>query len=186
MTIELVKPSLSILEPYIEALRRGWSPDNVRGIAAAKEQLRKIEQDAEAFVGGLDDPNALGEPIALPDGSTVPRLPGFVRWIWDGDFAGSIGFRWQPGTSSLPSYVLGHVGYAVVPWKSGRGYATRALALLLPAVRERGLDYIELTTEPGNVASQKVILSNGGRLLGHFQKVAAYGEADALLFRIVL
>ena len=57
--------------------------------------------------------------------------------MWDGEFCGSIGFRWQPGTSTLPPYVLGHIGYAVVPWKRGRGYATQALALLLPEARKR-------------------------------------------------
>jgi predicted acetyltransferase len=78
------------------------------------------------------------------------------------------------------------VGYAVVPWKEGRGYATQALALLLPCVREQGLRYIELTTQPDNLASQKIILSNGGRLIGRFRKAAAYGGTEALLFRIDL
>jgi len=41
--------------------------------------------------------------------------------MWDDEFAGSIGFRWQPGTSALPPHCLGHIGYAVVPWKQGRG-----------------------------------------------------------------
>src|SRR2546430_6881442 len=35
----------------------------------------------------------------LPDGSVVPRLPGYRKWIWDGEFCGVIGFRWQPGRS---------------------------------------------------------------------------------------
>ena len=39
----------------------------------------------------------------LPDGTCVPRLPGYQRWMWDGAFAGSIGFRWQYGTVELPS-----------------------------------------------------------------------------------
>jgi hypothetical protein len=68
MKIELLKPSLETLNRYVEALERGWSPDNVRGFAAAEEQLRKIEHDAAAFVDGLDDPNAVGDPIVLPDG----------------------------------------------------------------------------------------------------------------------
>ena len=60
--------------------------------------------------------------------------------MWDGEFCGSIGFRWQPGTSALPPYCLGHIGYSVVPWKQRRGYATKALALLLPDARKEGLD----------------------------------------------
>ena len=26
----------------------------------------------------------------MPDGSFVPRLPGYRRWLWDGKFCGSI------------------------------------------------------------------------------------------------
>lgn len=186
MTVELIKPSLETLDRYVAALEKGWSPDNVRGIVATEEQLRKIARDPAAFVESLDDPHALGGPITLPDGTKMPRLPGFVRWVWDGDFAGSIGFRWRPGTSELPPYVLGHVGYAIVPWKAGRGYATQALALLLPMARDQGLDYLDLTTEPDNIASQRVILMNGGRLLGRFPKAASYGGTDCLRFRIDL
>jgi predicted acetyltransferase len=52
--------------------------------------------------------------VALPDGTMVPRLPGFWRWLWDGEFCGSIQFRWQPGTPDLPPTCLGHIGYSVV------------------------------------------------------------------------
>jgi predicted acetyltransferase len=60
--------------------------------------------------------------------------------------------RWQPGTAELPSYVLGHVGYSVVPWKRRRGYATAALAELLTQIPALGLPYLELTTDADNIA----------------------------------
>ena len=75
----------------------------------------------------------------LPTARSSSACPGFNRWIWDGTFCGMIGFRWQRGTSELPPHVLGHIGYTVVPWKQGRGYATQALKLLLPEARARGL-----------------------------------------------
>lgn len=186
MTVVLLRPALEELPSYKEALERGWSPDNVRGKAAADEQLQKIANDPAAFVASLDDPEGKGAPVKLPDGSTVKRLPGFVRWIWDGEFCGSIGFRWQPGTSDLPWYVLGHIGYAVVPWKQGRGYATAALRLLLPEARIQGLRSVDFTTDPDNIPSQRVITSNGGVLLERFTKDAVYGGGEALRFRIVL
>src|SRR5262249_34827519 len=133
--LSLIVPSLAELDAYADALRRGWSPDNIRLEAAAREHLEEIEKDAAAFVARADDRDAEGGPISLPDGSQVARLPGFVRWLWDGEFCGQIGFRWQPGTEALPPHCLGHIGYAVVPWKRSRGYATRALALLLPEAR---------------------------------------------------
>ena len=184
--LQLLVPALAQLDAYADALRRGWSPDNVRLQEASREELELIAEDRADFVAMLDDREAKGGPITLPDGSQVPRLPGYRRWIWDGEFCGSIGFRWQPGTAALPPHCLGHIGYAVVPWMRRRGYATRALALLLPEARKEGLDYVELTTDPDNLPSQKVITANGGVLVKRFRKEPAYGEADALLFRIPL
>jgi predicted acetyltransferase len=156
--MELVVPALPYLASYTDALQRGWSPDNTRLEAAPREELEKIAADPAAFVASLDDREAKGGDIALPDGSTVPRLPGFRRWMWDGDFCGSIGFRWQSGTEALPVHVLGHIGYTVVPWKRRRGYATRALSLMLAEARREGLAWVELTTDIDNEPSQKVIL----------------------------
>ncbi|WP_225773728.1 GNAT family N-acetyltransferase [Inquilinus sp. Marseille-Q2685] len=185
MTVDLIVPSLDHLPGYADALRRGWSPDTVRK-EAAREQLERIARDPAGFVASLDDPEARGGPITLPDGSTVPRLPGFHRWLWDGAFCGSVNIRWQPGTAALPAHVLGHIGYSIVPWKQGRGYATRGLALLLPEARALGLPYVELTVDPDNLASQRVILANGGRLVERFRKAEAYGGAESLRFRIDL
>src|ERR1700716_621507 len=146
--MELVRPALDYLPEYASALKRGWSPDNVKGVAAAVEELAEIDKDSQAFIDQLTDRDAKGPPIVLPDRSFAPRLPGYRLWLWDGEFCGSIGFRWQPGTSSLPAHVLGHIGYAVVPWKRRRGYATRALALMLVEARKEGLAHVELKTNP--------------------------------------
>jgi predicted acetyltransferase len=186
MTMKLISPSLGHLPGYLAALEQGWSSDNIRGAEAAKEQVAKITENAAAFVDGLEDIDAKGEPLTLPDGSTIPRLPGYHRWMWDGEFCGTIGFRWQPGTSALPAHVLGHVGYAVVPWKRGRGYARQAVKLLLPEIRERGLAHIEVTTDRDNIASQRVIVSCGGELVERFRKPEAFGGTEALRYRINL
>ena len=183
--MHLVWPDATRLPSYVDALRRGWSPDSLRPEAAA-EELARIEVDAAGFLAEQVDREAKGPPVELPDGSTVPRLPGYRRWMWDGEFCGTIGFRWQPGTTDLPPHCLGHVGYSVVPWKRRRGYATRALAELLADVRPEGLAFVELTTDVGNVASQRVIEANGGALVERFRKPAAYGDAESLRYRIAL
>ena len=182
----LVKPSIERLRAYVDALERGWSPDTIRLAKVTREQLNEIRQDADAFVEGLDDPDARGAPIPMPDGSFAPRLPGIRRWMWDGEFSGSIGLRWSPGTPVLPPTCLGHIGYAVVPWKRGLGYATAALAQILPEARKLDLPYVELVTDVDNLASQRVILANGGTLVEPFQKARAQGGGDALRFRIEL
>jgi predicted acetyltransferase len=184
-TIELVWPDAQYLPGYVHALRQGWSPDNLRP-QTALDHLARIETDPTRFLREQVDREAKGPPITLPDNSTVPRLPGYSLWMWDGEFCGSIGLRWQPGTTELPSYCLGHVGYSVVPWKRRRGYATRALQLLLPYARAEGLAYIELTTDADNLPSRRVIESNGGTLVERFRTSIEYGGAESLRFRIVL
>ena len=57
------------------------------------------------------------------------------RWLWDGVFCGNILLGWASGTEALPPHGLGHIGYAVVPWKRRRGYATRALGEMLQEAR---------------------------------------------------
>jgi predicted acetyltransferase len=122
----------------------------------------------------------------MPDGTTRPRLPGRFLWVWDDAFCGSFSLRWVNGTSELPDYCLGHIGYSIVPWKRRRGYATAALARVLDEARKVGLQSVQLTTDPANEPSQKVIKANGGRLVGPRQKHSAYGDADELLWRIEL
>lgn len=185
--LRLVRPAAEHLAGYADALRRGWSPDNVRGAAAAQEMLQALQDDPTGLLALMDHPQGGGPPVVLPDGSRVPRLPSLTRWLWDDEgFAGSIGLRWPADRGALPAHVLGHIGYAVVPWKQRRGYATRALALLLPLARSQGLAFVEITTDEGNLASQRVITRNGGVLVGRFAKVAAHGGTAALRYRIPL
>jgi predicted acetyltransferase len=184
--MRLVWPAREYLASYVAALERGWSPDNIRGEAAAREQLEKIAADPDGFVASLVDREATGEPITLKDGTTVPRLPGYQMWIWDGEFCGSIGARWQPGTEALPPTCLGHVGYSVVPWKQRRGLATAALREILPALAAEGLRYVEITTDPDNMPSRRVIEANGGVLVEAFTKPASLGGTPGLRYRISL
>jgi len=185
--VELVRPARLYLDGYIDALQRGWSADNVRGAAAAREELTAIERDPDAFLAGCEDLEAKGPPLTMPDGTTMNRLPGYRRWLWDGAFCGSIGFRFQRGTSALPpGFPFGHIGYAVVPWKRRQGYATRALALLLEEIRPFGLHSVLLTTDVDNRPSQRVIENVGGLLVERFEKPAYVGGGPALLWRIDL
>lgn len=183
--MELVRPAAEHLPSYFAALWRGWSPTFAEA-GIDQVEIARVSADPEGFLALQEDREALGGPIPMPDGSTVPRLPGFHRWMWDGEFAGAIGLRWQPGTQELPPTCLGHIGYGVVPWKRGRGYATQALAAMLPLAAAEGLRHVEITTDLGNVASQKVIRANGGGTPLRFTKPDVHGGGEALLFRIDL
>ena len=185
-TMTLEWPSLELIHGYTDALKRGWSPDNLRSEAAAREALEGIESDPATFVASLVDKEAKGAPVELPDGTTTKRLPGYHRWIWDGGYCGTISIRWQPGTEELPPTCLGHIGYAVVPWKRNRGYSTRALGLLLPEAKELGMHHVIITTDPENLASQKVIHANGGVLQERFELPDGYGMPVGLRYKIDL
>jgi predicted acetyltransferase len=183
--VQLVWPAPEYLRSYCEALARGWSPNNLRP-EVAQEELAAIRQDPDAYFAAIVNFQGGGPGVTLPDGTVVPRLPGYRKWMWDGELCGSIQLRWQPGTQDLPPYCLGHIGYSVVPWKQRRGYATRALALLLPEARARNLEYVEITTSWDNIPSQKVIRANGGVLVEEFEKLASLGGGRELRFRIAL
>jgi predicted acetyltransferase len=182
---QLIRPARAYLDAYRASLETGWSANNIRPEAAA-EELQAIAKDPDAFVASLDDPDARGADIQLPDGSFVKRLPSFRRWIWADGFCGSIGLRWQQGTNALPPTCLGHIGYAVVPWRRGEGLATFALGAILPEARAVGLTAVDLTANPENIASVRVIEKNGGQLVTHRDKLPALGDGKEALFRIGL
>ena len=159
----MIEPSLDQLSGYTAALKAGWSPNTARNVS--RQQLAAIWQDAGEFLRGLVEHE--GRTMMLDDGSEVPRLPRRVFWIWDGEFCGTINLRFIPGTLDLPPYISGHLGYAVVPWKQKRGYATQALALLLPVAQGLGLPRVLAVCDASNTASRRVIEINGGVAAGH-------------------
>jgi predicted acetyltransferase len=183
--MELRWPSAIELPGYIDALERRWSPNTIDPDAGIAE-LERLRRDPDACLASLVDREAAGPPIPLPDGSTAERIPGFRKWMWDGEFCGTIGLRWVPGTEELPPHVLGHVGYSVVPWKRRRGYATAAVLAITADAAAEGLRWIEITTDVDNVASQGVIEGAGGSLVGRFSHPAEYGGRACLRYRVEL
>jgi predicted acetyltransferase len=181
VTLEI--PSRDKLPRYVAALERRWSPHTMRD-EVIDEELAEIARDADAVLAHQVDRATAGGPVTLPDGSKVARLPGLRLWIWDGDFCGMINLRWQKGTSELPPHVLGHIGYGVVPWKRGRGYATQALGLMLRQARREGLAEVVVSTDPDNIASQRVIEANGGVERELFTRPAAYGHSPGVRYRV--
>ena len=66
------------------------------------------------------------------------------------------------------------------------GYATAALRLILPEAKELGLPFVEITTDPENLASQRVIEAVGGMLYERFTKPPQFGGKPGLRYRIAL
>ena len=57
---------------------------------------------------------------------------------------------------------------------------------LLKEARAMALPYVEITTDPDNLPSQKVILAAGGKLHERFNKPPQFGGHPCLRFRIAL
>ncbi len=179
MPFSLVVPASEHLASYAAALETGWSPNTLRDVSG--EHLASLRADADGFLESLVPKP--GETIALPDGRMVERLPGCVRWMWDGEFAGSINFRHVPGTEALPEHVLGHIGYAVVPWKRRRGYARQALGMMLAVAREAGMARVEVCCDSENAISRRVIERNDGVLIRRLPNPHREGRTE-LVFRL--
>jgi predicted acetyltransferase len=166
MFFGLAEPQAAMLESYADALKRGWSPNNVRDVSG--EQLEAIAADLTAVTG----------MYALPDGSAAEQLSSMVCWMWDGEFCGVISLRYKPGTSDLPPHVAGHIGYAVVPWKRKHGYASKALKQMLTEAQLLGQPEVFITTDPDNIASRIVIERNGGQRAGTWSHPSVHGGAE--------
>ncbi|MHC5267899.1 GNAT family N-acetyltransferase [Enterococcus sp. LJL98] len=58
----------------------------------------------------------------------------------------------------------GHIGYVIRPTERGKGYAKILLEKLIQESKEKGIKQVLLTCYENNMASKKVIESNGGKL----------------------
>lgn len=60
----------------------------------------------------------------------------------------------------------GHIGYSVVPFERRKGYGTEILKQMLEKIntshKELNLDRVLVTCNEDNIASEKIILNNGG------------------------
>src|SRR6185312_5022517 len=83
MTLRLVPPSLAGLPQYAAALEAGWSPSTTHDVSGS--QLAALRADATAFLTELTRQDGT---IQTASGAIVPRLPGAVFWLDDGEFCG--------------------------------------------------------------------------------------------------
>ena len=98
-------------------------------------------------------------PKPFPDGY-VPQ--GVWWWVAGDKYLGRAAIRHR-----LTPHLLvegGHVGYEVRPSARRRGHATAMFAAALPLAAALGIDPAHVDCDADNVASRKVIESNGGRL----------------------
>ena len=113
----------------------------------------------------LESPEAFADFIAAQRLEDAPRPSTYVPctelWMADGEeHLGRISLR-----HTLTDLLLtwgGHIGYSVRPSARRRGYATQALAGMLPVCAGLGIDPALVTCDTDNVASRRTIEKNGG------------------------
>ena len=88
--------------------------------------------------------------------------------------------------SDLGGAFAEHLHWSMIFWIN-LPLAAGALALLLPEAKAEGLTAVDLTVEPHNTASRRVIEANGGVFVETFVAPAVYGaHRDGLRYRIAI
>ncbi|HEY7257824.1 MAG TPA: GNAT family N-acetyltransferase, partial [Gaiellales bacterium] len=147
---------------------------------------------------------ASGDPD-IPTGTTVPAAytpAEGAAWIerqWGRAETGegiSLAITDAPSDEALGAAVLlakpqrgsASLGYWMIPRARRRGLATRAVGLLVRwAVGDGGLHRVEAVVEVGNVASQRVLETNGFQREGQLRSYLSFrkGRADALMYSLL-
>lgn len=83
-------------------------------------------------------------------------------WVEDTKFIGRIDIRHRL-TDALKKFG-GHIGYEIRKCERGKGHGRNMLKAVLSHVKEMGIEKALITCDSTNIASQKVILSAGGKL----------------------
>jgi len=180
----LVVPSPERLPSYLDAVRRGWEGERV--LFGSNEALLALAaQDPQLVLVQMQDRSAEGVRY-FEDGTIAARVPALFRWVWDGEFVGSIELRLPREGEEQVLDEIGHIGYGTVEWKRGRGYATKALSLMLALAIAEGMTDVELVTDTDNVGSHRVVTNNGGVLVDEFQQVERLGGGRVFRWRIDL
>jgi predicted acetyltransferase len=150
--VELVAPCTRFQESFLRALTNYQAEG--RYLDLDRDQL---EADFAAYIAKLA---AQANP-ELPVPSR--RVPETTLWyVSSSEFLARISIRhWL--TPRLRRFG-GHIGYDVAPTARRQGHATRVLALAIPVARDLGIDQALLTCDVDNIASRKVIETNGGVL----------------------
>lgn len=163
-------PTLS--EPLVEVHRSflaAMAEFRAEGRGGADDHS-SVGTDHRSWAGRWESPEAFARYVASVRADALeetPRKPGWVPqttlwWVDGAEYLGRIDIR----TRLTPALRErgGNIGYDIRPTARRRGHATAMLRAALPVARRLGLAEVLLTTDPDNLASQKVIRANGGEL----------------------
>jgi len=157
---------------------RAFTPADVTGIAAACQ-----DADIARFI-----------PL-IPRPYTDDHARAYVEMVssWDAGERRAFAIVDESSDELLGSIdvrlgEIGSIGYWVAPAARGRGVATGALELVSRwAVHEQGVERLELTTHPDNIASQRVAEKAGFQREGVLRAHTRFSEGrrDSMMFSLL-
>jgi predicted acetyltransferase len=179
---ELMSPTPDVHRSFLDALTEHQAEgahldlDRVR-LADAEEFGRYVA----ALTADVEHPGESDRYILATghEPADPPQTEGYVPqstlwWVDGAEYLGRIAIRHRLN-DALRRHG-GHIGYEVRPSARRRGHATAMLTAALPRAAALGIDPAWLDCEAANIASQRVIEKNGGRLVGE--------EGGSLFFRV--
>ena len=125
-------------------------------------------EQGRAFISRQAQRIESGEGVSLAIADALTGVAFGLTWL---------AVRPQPDVMGL--------GYWVVPSARGRGFGTRAVRLAVGwALCDLGMARVEAWVEPGNVASQRLLIAAGFTREGVLRSFLSFndGRTDALVF----
>lgn len=144
--IRLLKPTLKYKKSFQNALRE-FSKEGSKeaDLSNVQEYIKKSREYAK--------------------GKNLPKgyVPSSTYWLIDNEqFIGRASIRHYLN-NNLKKYG-GHIGYIIRPSKRKKGYGTQILKLALLKAKKLGIKKALITCDDSNIASQKIIENNNGKL----------------------
>ena len=150
--MKLIRPSVNYKNEYFEYIEEIKKNNDQKKIGYAMWNENETFENMWIRIEKMQDSSKL---IGM-------MKPTSVFWIVnDNKIVGSMNLR--ESLNEFTYYTIGNVGYYIRPSFRNKGYATEALRLAKEYYKSIKKDRILLICTDDNIASEKVILKNGGK-----------------------
>ena len=148
----LTLPSTKYKNSYLEAIQE-FSAKHLKEFEYSS--IEEMKSDFDTYVTKIRN---YSKGIGLPEG----YIPHTEFWLVEsGKYIGRLDIRHY--LNEFLENVGGNIGYDIRPPMREKGYGSNILKLGLEKAKELGLEKVLLTCTDGNIASEKIILKNGGK-----------------------